>query len=197
MAERPAPTAVAEWLGGSIDDALADVPVPAYLLDRDGLVRWENKRATELFGDVRGKLFWSIMAPEAAPVARTEFTKKILGNAKTSDYESVLLRPSGERVPVEVHSVALGDSEHVVGIFGLSVVDEGRALPAPLRDSLTPRQQEVLQHLARGASTAQIATQLGVSRETVRNHVRALLRRLRVHSRLEAVAEARRRGHVD
>jgi len=48
--------------------------------------------------------------------------------------------------------------------------------------------------LAQGASTVQIADRLVISTETVRNHVRALLRALRVHSRLEAIVEARRRG---
>jgi DNA-binding NarL/FixJ family response regulator len=41
-----------------------------------------------------------------------------------------------------------------------------------------------------------MAATLGVSPETIRNHVRAILRALRVHSRLEAVAEAHRRGLV-
>jgi DNA-binding CsgD family transcriptional regulator len=40
----------------------------------------------------------------------------------------------------------------------------------------------------------QIADALGISRETVRNHVRGILRTLGVHSRLEAVVEAHRRG---
>jgi DNA-binding NarL/FixJ family response regulator len=43
-----------------------------------------------------------------------------------------------------------------------------------------------------GHSTAQIANELHLSMETVRNHVRHLLRALGVHSRLEAVAVAQR-----
>jgi DNA-binding NarL/FixJ family response regulator len=53
---------------------------------------------------------------------------------------------------------------------------------------------EVLHFLAEGSSTEAIATGLGIAVETARNHVRSLLSRLGVHSRLEAVAEARRRG---
>jgi DNA-binding NarL/FixJ family response regulator len=52
----------------------------------------------------------------------------------------------------------------------------------------------VLALLAEGASTPQIASALGLAEETVRNHVRQLLRRLGVHSRLAAVAYARRNG---
>jgi DNA-binding NarL/FixJ family response regulator len=61
---------------------------------------------------------------------------------------------------------------------------------------LTPRQAEVLGYLARGYSTEEMASAMGVSKETVRNHVRGLLRTLGVHSRLEAVATAHLRGLV-
>jgi two-component system, NarL family, nitrate/nitrite response regulator NarL len=50
----------------------------------------------------------------------------------------------------------------------------------------------VLRLLEHGRSTRQIAQQLHLSPETVRNHVRGVLRALKVHSRLEAVALARR-----
>jgi DNA-binding NarL/FixJ family response regulator len=56
---------------------------------------------------------------------------------------------------------------------------------------LTPRQAEVLRFLEQGRSTKQIAQELHLSTETVKNHVRHLLRALGVNSRLEAVAVAR------
>jgi DNA-binding NarL/FixJ family response regulator len=49
----------------------------------------------------------------------------------------------------------------------------------------------VLALLERGHSTEQIADELHLSRETVRNHVRHMLRAIGVNSRLEAVAAAR------
>ena len=57
---------------------------------------------------------------------------------------------------------------------------------------LTARQAEVLRLLERGCSTSQIAGHLGLAHETVRNHIRAVFRRLGVHSRLEAVMLAQR-----
>jgi DNA-binding NarL/FixJ family response regulator len=48
----------------------------------------------------------------------------------------------------------------------------------------------------RGHSTEQIASSLGIAPDTVRNHIRRLLRALGVHSRLEAVALAVRDGLV-
>ena len=70
--------------------------------------------------------------------------------------------------------------------------------PAPSHEPppLSARQLEVLQLLAEGRSTAAIARQLWLSPSTVRNHVTAILRGLNAHSRLEAVAIARRRSIV-
>jgi DNA-binding CsgD family transcriptional regulator len=195
--------ATVEWparLGGDIGDALVHIRAPAYVLDRNGLIRWENIRAIEVFGDHRGSHFTVLVAPEFLARTRVEFTKKVIGNARTSDYESVLRTRFGDEVPVEIRAVALRDDNHVVGIFGIvdlaeELEPQGRPLPAPVE--LTPRQREVLRSLARGCSTAQIAETLGVARETVRNHVRGLLRALRVNSRLAAIAEARRLGLID
>jgi DNA-binding NarL/FixJ family response regulator len=61
---------------------------------------------------------------------------------------------------------------------------------------LTPRQHDVLDLLADGASTDAIAAQLVLSPQTVRNHIRHVLKRLGARTRLEAVANARRAGLV-
>jgi DNA-binding NarL/FixJ family response regulator len=103
----------------------------------------------------------------------------------------VLLDESGDRVSVEVSSVTLYSGHKVIGVFGqLSDVDEDA--PRAPHPNLTPRQAEVLRLLEHGRSTEQIARELHLSVETVRNHIRAMLRALGVHSRLEAVAMARR-----
>jgi len=62
---------------------------------------------------------------------------------------------------------------------------------------LTPRQAEVLRLLGEGLSTEAIASRLGIAVETARNHIRAVLRGLGVHSRLEAVVAGRERGLLD
>src|SRR5207244_12970810 len=95
----------------------------------------------------------------------------------------------GVRRPARVISLPLRARGEVIGVFGCAHPREG----APPGVSLTPRQRQVLGFLAEGKSTPEIARQLDLARETVRNHVRGLLRELRVHSRLEALAEARRR----
>lgn len=59
---------------------------------------------------------------------------------------------------------------------------------------LTPREQDVLQRIARGFSYAEIGSQLGVSLTTVQTHVRGVYGKLGVHTKTEAVFEARQSG---
>jgi two-component system nitrate/nitrite response regulator NarL len=61
---------------------------------------------------------------------------------------------------------------------------------------LTPRQTEILQMLAEGIPTTEIAGKLGVSPLTLRTHVQNILTRLGVHTKLEAMALAIRHGKV-
>jgi DNA-binding NarL/FixJ family response regulator len=59
---------------------------------------------------------------------------------------------------------------------------------------LSLRERQVLELIAAGHSTEEISAELGLAIETVRTHVKAILRKLHVHSRQEAVATARKRG---
>lgn len=69
-----------------------------------------------------------------------------------------------------------------------------RTRETPAGYDLTPRELEVLELLAAGTSNDALVVRLGISRNTVRNHVQNLLTKLGVHSRLEAVALATREG---
>jgi PAS domain S-box-containing protein len=61
---------------------------------------------------------------------------------------------------------------------------------------LTGREREVLSLLAHGFSTRDIARSLSISPSTARNHIRNILQKLQVHSRLEAVVYALEHGLV-
>lgn len=63
-------------------------------------------------------------------------------------------------------------------------------------DRLTPRETEILQGLADGFSTERLADKLGISRNTLRTHVQNILFKLKVHSKVEALALAIRHGKV-
>ena len=177
-------------VGGDVEQALEDVGVPSYVVDATGIVRWLNPAAERLLGDVRGRQFTSVIAPEDRPAARERFAQKMLGTSPASEATGHLVSTAGTRVPVEVSSVPLKDGERVVGVFGLieERPDDTPRTPPP---NLTPRQVEVLRLLEQGRSTKQIAAELHLSPETVRNHVRRLFRALGVNTRLEAVAAAR------
>ena len=187
MAERHA-------IGGEFPGALEQVNVPSYVLDATGVVRWINAAAQRLVGDVRGRRFTSVVAPESKRRSQEMFAQKLAGTAAVTDAELVLFDEGGERVAVEITSVPLLEGGRVVGVFG-QARDVPERAPAPAHPALTPRQTEVLRLLEQGRSTRQIADELGLSPETVRNHVRHVLRALGVNSRLEAVALARR-GHI-
>lgn len=66
-------------------------------------------------------------------------------------------------------------------------------IPSPL-DSLTPREREILSLLAEGQSNKVIARNLGISDGTVKLHVKAILRKLNIHSRVEAAVIAVEQG---
>ncbi len=65
--------------------------------------------------------------------------------------------------------------------------EEKQQVPAP---RLTPREMEVLQHVAQGMNNREIAKALFISENTVKNHVRNILEKLHLHSRMEAVVYA-------
>jgi DNA-binding NarL/FixJ family response regulator len=67
----------------------------------------------------------------------------------------------------------------------------------PELDLLTPREREVLQHIARGFMYKEIAAQLGISTKTVEAHVSAVLRKLQLSSRHELSRWAVHRRLVD
>jgi PAS domain S-box-containing protein len=185
------PLAESEALGGDFRGALENVAVPSYVIDRTGMIRWVNPAAVELVGDVRGRHFTSVVAPEETRRTRELLTSKIIGAVSVTETEGVLLRADRSRVTLKISAVPLRNGDHIVGVFGQLVgeLQEPQAAPHP---DLTPRQVEVLRLLEHGRSTRQIADELHLTTETVRNHVRNVLRTLGVHSRIEAVAAARR-----
>jgi DNA-binding NarL/FixJ family response regulator len=64
-------------------------------------------------------------------------------------------------------------------------------------ESLTPREREVLHHLARGYAYKRIGARLGISARTVESHVGAVLRKLQLTSRHEVSHWAASRGLID
>jgi len=177
-------------IGGDVEDALERVNVPSYVIDETGIIRWVNPAARRLVGDVRGRQFTSVVSPEEKRRSQEVFARNVAGTVHVTDADVVLLDAQGDRVAVEISSVPLRRGGRVIGVFG-QVSHQAEDPPVNAHPALTPRQTEVLRLLEHGRSTGDIAQELHLSRETVRNHIRHLLQALGVHSRLEAVALAR------
>jgi two-component system NarL family response regulator len=69
-----------------------------------------------------------------------------------------------------------------------------RRVDAP---QLTARELEVLKHVSDGSSNREIGSRLGISENTVKNHVRNILEKLRLHTRMEAVLYAMRENLLE
>jgi len=72
--------------------------------------------------------------------------------------------------------------------------DERTTMPAP---RLTDREMEVLRLVAQGLNNRDIAKQLFISENTVKNHIRNILEKLHLHSRMEAVVYAVREKMIE
>ncbi len=89
------------------------------------------------------------------------------------------------------------EGKYVVGnqvmdnVRRLAWLDEGEVM-----NPLSPREMDVLRLLTRGMSNKEIAQTLGISEQTVKNHVTAILRKLNLEDRTQAAVYALRHGWV-
>jgi PAS domain S-box-containing protein len=171
---------------------LAALQFPVGLVDLERRVRWQNPASIALVGDVRGKLDSSVVAPEDLEVARVQFARKVMGALHTEHHVTVVCA-DGTRACVETSSVPIRADGDVVGVLAMARVVE-RQRPNESAVLLTPRQRQTLLLLAAGSSTRQMSDVMGITPNTVRNHVRSLCGTLGARSRLEAVAKARLGG---
>ncbi|WP_041832535.1 response regulator transcription factor [Actinoplanes sp. N902-109] len=102
-----------------------------------------------------------------------------------------------------VHTVATGGAVMTPPVLGRLLNRVAELLPAaettpaaPVLATLTDREREVLVHVARGHSNAEIAAALSVSETTVKTHVGHVLTKLRVRDRVQAVVLAYETGLV-
>lgn len=178
---------------GELTRILQHVHLPCWIIDDDGIFVWVNGAFVETFGDQTGEHYSTVIAPESLDDAAKHIG--LTNESSVGEYEAEMMLPDGSRVDTEVSSVRLEGIGLCCGAFGLAGTP---AQPRPAeRPDLTPRQLEILALLSHGASTEQIAKELFISKTTVRNHVANLLGALGVHSRIEAVAKARRERIVE
>jgi DNA-binding NarL/FixJ family response regulator len=91
------------------------------------------------------------------------------------------------------------DAEGLQAWLDRSVEKAGRPHVDDTREAfspLSPREMEILQYVTRGLSNKEIALSLGISHQTVKNHMTAILNKLDVEDRTQAAMYAVRRGWV-
>ena len=194
-------------------EVVASTGDPAFAVDRSGKMLAWNKAAEHCLGyrssEVIGRPCWEVlrgldlfsnrycgktcavreMALRGEPVNRTQVVCRT-GSGEERRFNMFTFVVNGET-----------DKEIVHLLQRVSSCDEESAFPLPeapacKQSRLSLRQLEVLKQLCDGKSTMAIAEHLGISPSTVRHHIQEIMRRLKVHSRLEVVALAHRLGLI-
>jgi PAS domain S-box-containing protein len=73
-----------------LEKALEHVNVPSYVIDTSGIIRWLNPAAEKIVGNVRGRQFASVVAPEDTQRARELFARKVVGSERVKTRASRL-----------------------------------------------------------------------------------------------------------
>ena len=130
-----------------------------------------------------GPLFLALSVSDAA--------EDVIGTIRGGARGYVTKTITGPELVAAIHRVATGDavfSPRLAG-FVLDAFAGAASLPPaevdPELDQLSPREREVLRHIARGYLYKEIALRLGISNKTVEAHVSAVLRKLQLSNRHE------------
>jgi PAS domain S-box-containing protein len=145
-----------------------------------------NKAARRLLGVRAGELEGTssdrLVPEELRDETATRWPAFLAQGHAHGHYEMVL--PSGRRIEIEYSSTA-----NVLPGRHLSILLEIDGVGAP-RESLTPREREVVRAVAEGATTPEIAAKLFISPTTVDTHVRKAMLRLGAKNRAHLIALA-------
>ena len=173
--------------------------VPVSLHGLDGRFVHANAAAERASGysnaQLLGKHFTHLLRPEARENVESQFRRAVeLG--EPTDFVTVFVDAGGHLRGTRAQHLPLRHGDTIVGVlilaFDVRAPSESiRLQPDP---RLTPRQREILALIAAGLSTAAVASELTLSPETVRNHLRNAFRELRAHTRVEAIATAQHLG---
>jgi DNA-binding NarL/FixJ family response regulator len=141
--------------------------------------------------------------PEVKVVILTTFEQDdyIFGALSAGASGFLLKRTRPEELIAAIHTIAAGDSLLSPSVTS-RVIEQMAGLPAPdaARDprleELTAREREVLEHMARGMSNAEIAAALVIEESTVKTHVKRILAKLDARDRVQAVIFAYETGLI-
>jgi PAS domain S-box-containing protein len=172
--------------------------VPASLHTPEGRFVCMNAGAEQAAGvsnaHMLGGHYLDLVSPEDRARVEEQFRRAVeLG--EPTDFGTTFIDSDGNHRWARAQHLPLKTGNRVIGVLILAWQTIAPGAPGLRREGLlTRRQLEVLQLVASGRSTAEIAAELHLAPQTVRNHVRDMLAQLGAHNRVEAVANAHHAG---
>lgn len=141
------------------------------------------------------------------PIANFDLQVETANGTQWCNVSVLIAREAGSTIPYSIHIIRPIDVRKRLEILVRDFVVTGTGMPpeqattlissarAPARETdLSERELDVLRLLSRGVRTAAVAETLHISRTTVNNHIQHILRKLGVHTRLEAIRRAEHAG---
>jgi two-component system nitrate/nitrite response regulator NarL len=184
--------AVGEWKEGL--DLISKVPLDVVLLDQ---------RMPELSGlEVLSQIMKLEADVSVVMLTTSSDESDLVESLKNGACGYLLKDMEPDELVVALRSILAGKTVVAPELAGVlvnvikgkdSIEDDSAETPF---DELTPRETEILCHLSEGHSNKVIARDLGISHGTVKLHVKAILRKLGIHSRVEAAVMAVENGLV-
>jgi DNA-binding NarL/FixJ family response regulator len=190
----------------AVDVALVDIDLPGM----DGVAVTSNLR--EHHPEVRVVVITAFQAPNVMAravqagasgyVMKTDLADTLVG-AITMAMSGNMVLPAGRLAP-PISALGRWETAPGAGAAGAAGAaaepgSAGGGVPAPAERSsgpLTDRELEILQSIAGGWTTAQMAEAFAISEHTVRSHVKRILLKLDAHSKAEAVSKGVRLGLI-
>jgi len=137
-------------------------------------------------------------APEARVIVFTvEESRTALADAMRAGVSGYLLKDSSSTELVHSAKLAMEGKVVIHPTLTRAFIEEVQYLDHRPDTPLSRRESEILQKVAYGASTKEVAHALGISPHTVKTHLERIFEKLGANDRAQAVAIALRRGLVD
>ena len=121
----------------------------------------------------------------------------VADNAEPSELASAIRQVARGDEPIADAMVAQRDLAQRLLEAYRDLAVNGPTVPAPVQAPLTSRELEVLALVGEGRSNRQIADDLGLRPQTIKNHLSSVLKKLSVRSRTQAVLTAVREGWIE